>query len=67
MGGRQSQFFKCVYSLIRLFNAENRTVTGGEELLISKGIELINLNSEKCYALMQKFIKEVCKNNDLKY
>ncbi|KAK9378604.1 cytidine deaminase-like protein [Kockiozyma suomiensis] len=49
----------CIlYGINRVVMGENRTVQGGEELLISKGIELINLNDEKCYQLMQKFIKE---------
>ncbi|KAK9456809.1 cytidine deaminase-like protein [Dipodascopsis uninucleata] len=49
----------CIlYGIKRVVMGENRTVEGGEELLVSKGVELINMNSEKCYELMQKFIKE---------
>ncbi|KAK9474905.1 cytidine deaminase-like protein [Dipodascopsis tothii] len=49
----------CIlYGINRVVMGENRTVTGGEELLVSKGIELINLDDAKCYELMQKFIRE---------
>ncbi|KAK9461378.1 cytidine deaminase-like protein [Lipomyces oligophaga] len=47
-----------LYGINRVVMGENRTVQGGEELLTSKGVELINLDDEECYQLMQKFIKE---------
>ncbi|KAK9477620.1 cytidine deaminase-like protein [Lipomyces japonicus] len=49
----------CIlYGINRVVMGENKTVQGGEELLVSKGIELINMESEKCFQLMAKFISE---------
>ena len=35
---------------------ENRTFVGGEELLRSRGVEVVNLDSTECKALMDEFI-----------
>ncbi|KAK9351922.1 cytidine deaminase-like protein [Lipomyces doorenjongii] len=47
-----------LYGIDRVVMGENKTVQGGEELLASKGVKVVNMNSEKCYELLQKFIKE---------
>ncbi|KAK9464270.1 cytidine deaminase-like protein [Lipomyces arxii] len=49
----------CIlYGINRVVMGENKTVQGGEELLASKGIEVINMEDEQCYDLLQKFISE---------
>jgi len=35
---------------------ENRTCMGGEDLLRSRGVEVINLDSAECKSLMDEFI-----------
>src|SRR5688500_12100202 len=40
----------------RVVSGENRTFLGGEALLRSRGVELVNLDSAECYELMQTFI-----------
>jgi cytosine deaminase len=47
-----------LYGIPRLVIGENRTFMGGEDLLRSRGVEVINLDSSACYALMQGFIAE---------
>jgi cytosine deaminase len=47
-----------MYGVNRVVLGENKTFVGGEDLLRSKGVEVINLENEECYALMQKFITE---------
>jgi len=42
----------------RLVIGENRTFMGGEELLRSRGVEVVNLDSAECYTLMADFIRE---------
>lgn len=37
---------------------ENKTFLGGEAYLKQRGIEVINLESNECYDLMQRFIAE---------
>lgn len=49
----------CIlYGVKRVVLGENDTFKGAEELLRSKGIEVINMNNDECKALMKKFIKE---------
>ena len=36
---------------------ENRTFVGGEDLLRSRGVEVVNLDSDDCKALMDAFIE----------
>ena len=47
-----------LYGINRVVFGENKTFVGGEDLLRSKGAEVINLENEECYDLMQKFIAE---------
>ncbi|KAK9898371.1 cytidine deaminase-like protein [Cystobasidium minutum MCA 4210] len=49
----------CVilYNIPRLVMGENDTFIGGEDWLANKGIEVVNLNSDKCKSLMAEFIK----------
>ena len=37
---------------------ENRTFKGPEAYLISRGVQLAQLNDESCYRLMQDFIRD---------
>ncbi|ODV69598.1 cytosine deaminase [Hyphopichia burtonii NRRL Y-1933] len=49
----------CImYGVKRVVLGENKNFQGAEELLKSKGIEVINLQDPDCEALMTKFIKE---------
>lgn len=45
-----------LYGIPRVVIGENRTFMGGEDLLRSRGVEVINLDSEECVALMDEFI-----------
>jgi creatinine deaminase len=47
-----------LYKIPRVVMAENVTFKGAEELLTSRGVELINLNLPKAIHMMQKFIRE---------
>ncbi len=47
-----------LYGIPRLVIGENRTFVGGEDLLRSRGVEVINLDSAECYDLLQGFITE---------
>jgi cytosine/creatinine deaminase len=38
--------------------SENKTFLGGEELLRSKGIEVVVLDSSECQQMMKRFIQE---------
>jgi cytosine deaminase len=46
-----------LYRIPRVVIGENRTFVGGEELLRSRGVELINLDSVECVELMREFIE----------
>jgi cytosine deaminase len=35
---------------------ENRTFYGGEDYLRSRGVEVVNLDSDECFELMREFI-----------
>jgi creatinine deaminase len=49
----------CVmYKVKRVVIGENKTFVGGEKYLKERGIEVVVLDNEECYDLMQKFIKE---------
>ncbi|KAF2146633.1 uncharacterized protein K452DRAFT_348365 [Aplosporella prunicola CBS 121167] len=49
----------CIlYKVKRVILGENTTFLGGEEHLQRKGIEVVNVKSAECEALMAKFIKE---------
>ena len=45
-----------LYGISRVVIGENHTFTGEEELLRSRGVELIILQDEKCIAMMDEFI-----------
>jgi cytosine deaminase len=47
-----------LYGIPRVVIGENRTFMGGEELLRSRGVEVVNLDSTECYELLQGFIAE---------
>jgi cytosine deaminase len=47
-----------LYGIPRVVIGENRTFIGGEELLRSRGVEVVNLDSRECYELLQGFIDE---------
>jgi cytosine/creatinine deaminase len=45
-----------LYGIPRVVIGENRTFLGAEELLRSRGVEVINLDSAECKGLMDAFI-----------
>ena len=45
-----------LYGIPRVVLGENRTFVGGEDLLRSRGVEVVNLDSAECLALMDEFI-----------
>jgi cytosine/creatinine deaminase len=45
-----------LYGIPRVVIGENRTFTGGEDLLRSRGVDVIVLDSQECVALMAEFI-----------
>ncbi len=45
-----------LYGIPRVVIGENRTFVGGEDLLRSRGVEVVNLDSAECVALMDEFI-----------
>jgi creatinine deaminase len=47
-----------LYEIPRVVLGENRTFMGAEDLLREHGVEVVNLDSEECYGLMQEFIAE---------
>ena len=47
-----------LYGIPRIVIGENRTFMGGEDLLRSRGVEVVNLDSTACYDLLQGFISE---------
>jgi creatinine deaminase len=47
-----------LYGIPRLVIGENRTFLGAEDLLRSRGVEVVNLDSPECIELMAEFIRE---------
>lgn len=47
-----------LYEIPRVVIGENRTFLGAEDLLRSHGVEVVVVDSEECYRLMQEFIAE---------
>jgi creatinine deaminase len=47
-----------LYEIPRVVIGENRTFMGAEDLLRAHGVEVVNLDSDECYRLMQVFIAE---------
>ncbi|KAK6526426.1 cytosine deaminase [Orbilia ellipsospora] len=46
-----------LYKIPRVVMGENKTFVGGEELLRSRGVEVVNLDDDGCFGLLQRFIK----------
>lgn len=47
-----------LYKIPRVVMAENKTFIGAEDLLKSRGVELVNLNMLEAIEMMESFIKE---------
>lgn len=47
-----------LFEIPRVVVGENRTYMGAEDLLRQHGVEVVNLDSEVCYRLMQEFIAQ---------
>ncbi len=47
-----------LYGIPRVVMGENRTFVGGEDLLRSRGVEVVDLDSEECRELLGEFIAE---------
>jgi cytosine/creatinine deaminase len=47
-----------LYEIPRVVIGENRTFMGAEDLLREHGVEVVVVDSEECYRLMQEFIAE---------
>jgi cytosine deaminase len=47
-----------LYGIPKVVIGENQTFQGPEAYLQSRGVELINLQDERCKSLMQQFIAE---------
>jgi creatinine deaminase len=47
-----------LYAIPRVVIGENRTFMGAEDLLRAHEVEVVNLDSDECYGLMQEFIAE---------
>ena len=45
-----------LYGIKRVVMGENRTFVGGEDYLRSRGVEVVNLDSQACVDLMDEFI-----------
>ncbi len=45
-----------LYGIPRVVMGENATFVGGEDYLRSRGVEVVNLDSDECKALMRDFI-----------
>jgi cytosine deaminase len=46
-----------LFGIPRIIVGENRTFMGGEELLRSRGVEVVIVDDAECFALMQEFIR----------
>ncbi|MCI0582271.1 MAG: nucleoside deaminase [Chloroflexi bacterium] len=47
-----------LYGIPRVVIGENRTFVGGEDLLRSRGVEVVNFDSDACHDLLAGFIAE---------
>jgi cytosine deaminase len=47
-----------LYEIPRVVIGENRTFLGGEELLRSRGVEVVVLDDAECVAMMETFIAQ---------
>jgi cytosine deaminase len=46
------------FGIKKVIAGENETFSGAKEFMESMGVEVINIDSEECKAMMQKFIAE---------
>ena len=46
-----------LYGIPKVVIGENKTFSGPEEYLKTRGVEVINLDNKECYQLMETFIK----------
>lgn len=53
-----------LYGIPKVVVGENRTFSGPEAYLKSRGVEVVNADNQECYQLMQRFIEN---NADLWY
>ena len=47
-----------LYGIPRVVMGENETFVGGEDYLRSRGVEVVNLDSDECKQLMRDFIRD---------
>lgn len=47
-----------LYGIPRVVIGENRTFRGAEDLLRSRGVDVLNLDSHECVEMMERFIAE---------
>lgn len=47
-----------LYGIPRVVMGENATFVGGEDYLRSRGVEVVNLDSDECKQLMRDFIRD---------
>ena len=47
-----------LYGIRRVVIGENRTFRGGEDALLARGVEVVNLDSQACVDLLHGFIAE---------
>lgn len=47
-----------LYGIPKIVIGENRTFSGPEDYLKSRGVEVVNLDSQECYQQMQTFIEK---------
>jgi cytosine deaminase len=47
-----------LYGIPRVVMGENETYVGGEDYLRSRGVEVVNLDSDECKQLMRDFIRD---------
>jgi len=47
-----------LYEIPRVVLGENRTFLGAEGILRANGVDVVNLDNDECYRLMQEFIAE---------
>ena len=46
-----------LYGIPKVVIGENKTFTGPEDYLRSRGVEIVNLDNDECFKLMETFIK----------
>lgn len=46
-----------LYGIPKVVIGENKTFAGPEDYLRSRGVEILNLDNDECFQLMESFIK----------